>query len=119
MLPISATAKEAALNGVWGAQDAVLTVGPQSSRIEWGHAEAIIDGPIKIDANGAFKALGHYQAYAPGPDRIDAARPKSDAQFEGRVVGDSIKMTMRITGERATRHYVFKKGLRTKLHRML
>jgi hypothetical protein len=105
--------------GVWGAQNAVLTIGSSKSRIEWGAAEATINGPIKPDAKGRFKTTGHYLAYTPGPDRVDIAPARRDAHIEGRVVGDIIEMTMHIAGDKTTQRYTFKKGQRSKLIRML
>jgi hypothetical protein len=119
MLPTSAAADSAAANGIWGAQDAVLTIGATASRIEWGHAEATINGPIKMAADGHFKVVGRYRALAPGPDRIKGVPATSTAHIEGHIIGDSMQMTMHVSGERAVRRYVFKKGQQTKLHRML
>ena len=117
MSPASAAAP--APNGIWGAKDAVLTIGAQQSRIEWGHAAAAIDGPIKTDANGRFKLTGHYHTYTPGPDRVGATPAMRDAHIEGRITGNSMQMTIHVAGERAARRYIFTKGQQTKLHRMM
>jgi hypothetical protein len=119
MSPVDVSAASTAANGVWGTTDAVLTIGARQSRIEWGNAEAAINAPITPDANGRFKTTGHYHTYTPGPDREGASPAARDARIEGRIVGDSMEMTLHISGERAARRYVFKKGKQAKLHRML
>lgn len=119
MLPSSLAAAPAAANGIWGAKDAVLTIGAHQSRIEWGHAEAAIDGPINTDAKGRFKSTARYHAYTPGPDRVGTAPAMRDAHIEGRFIGDTIEMTLHIVGDKAIQRYTFKKGQQTKLHRMM
>jgi hypothetical protein len=114
----ASAAKTSAPTGVWGTTNGVLTFGAKQSRIEWGHGEVAIDGSVKVDANGRFKAKGRYYAYTPGPDRIDASPAMRDAHIEGRIVGDSMQLTMHVDGEREIRRFVFKKGQQTKLHRM-
>ncbi len=119
MSSASASGAAPSPNGIWGAKDAVLTIGAKQSRIEWGHAAAAIDGPLKTDANGRFKLTGQYHVYTPGPDRVGAAPAVRDAHIEGRILGNSMQMTIHVAGERAVRRYVFTKGQQTKLHRMM
>ena len=117
-LSASVAAKGRDVCGIWGARDAILTIGPKHSKIELGHAETAIDGPVKIDAKGRFSVTGRYYAYKPGPDRIDAPIATRDAHIKGRVRGDTLILTMQIAGEPSTQQFTFRKGQHTKLLRM-
>lgn len=117
-LSAGVAAKGRAVIGIWGARDAILTIGPRHSKIELGHAETAIDGPVKTDAKGRFSVTGKYYAYRPGPDRIDAPVATRDAHIKGLVRGDTLILTMEIAGEPSARQFTFRKGQHTKLLRL-
>lgn len=117
-LAAGVAAKGRAVIGIWGARDAILTIGPKHSKIELGHAETAIDGPVKTDAKGRFSVTGKYYEYRPGPDRIDAPAATREAHIKGHVRGETLILTMEIGGEPSAQQFTFKKGQHTKLLRL-
>ena len=117
-LSAGVAAKGRDVSGIWGAGNAILTIGPKHSKIELGHAETTIDGPVKIDTKGHFSVTGKYYAYRPGPDRIDAPVATREAHIKAHVRGDTLILTMQIAGEPSAQQFTFRKGQQTKLLRM-
>ena len=119
MMPVISANAAPVANGIWSAPGAVLTIDGQRSRIELGMAEAAIDGPINVDAQGRFKTKGQYQSYTPGPQRADVPPVMRHAHIQGRVTADRLELNMHVEGESTMRRYVFQKGRQFKLHRMM
>ena len=59
------------LTGVWGGDQAILTVGEAGASLKTGCAEGHIAGPLRIDRRGRISAQGTFQSFTPGPQRAD------------------------------------------------
>jgi hypothetical protein len=105
--------------GMWSGNGATLTTAPQQTRLDVGTGIALIKGGLHPDAKGNFKAIGMFEAFAPGPQRADVAPVMRKAHISGRTVGTSIELTMHVDGERAMRKFVLKQGRGAKLVRPL
>jgi hypothetical protein len=103
--------------GRWGGTQGNLTVGEASTRIDLGCGEAVIDGSLRVDETGHFKASGHVETYQPGPQRTDRPPTLKDAVFEGRIDGDSMELSMQVAGEPAPRLFQLKRGGQAKVIR--
>ena len=101
----------------WGGQQILLTVGEASSRVEFGCGEAVIDGALRVDETGRFKAPGRVEGYQPGPQRTDRPSAVKDALFEGRIDGDRMELSIQIAGEPEPRRFELKRHARTKIVR--
>ena len=105
--------------GRWGATGAMMIVGPTKSSIDVGTGVATIDGALRTDASGHFKASGHFEVYSPGPQRADQPPVLKPARFEGVMSGQSLALTIHVGGEKAARHFTFTQGRVAKLFRPL
>jgi hypothetical protein len=101
----------------WGGQQIILTVGEASSRIELGCGEAVIDGSLRVDEAGRFKASGRIESVQPGPQRTDRPSAVKDALFEGRIDGDRMELSIQAAGEPEPRRFELKRHARTKIIR--
>lgn len=112
-----ASAPKASLAGIWGGPDAALTLTADGGRLEQGCASGSF-GPVRPDARGRFKVAGRFEAYEPGPQRVDegGGPNQASAQFEGVVQGDTLRLTIRPAHGAAATHMLVK-GKRTKLIR--
>jgi hypothetical protein len=102
------------LTGQWGARGANLSVGADGARLEQDCASGSF-APVAIDTNGRFSAKGRYDAHGPGPQRANAS-PGRAAAFEGRLDGDTLRLTIR-PAEGAPQQLTLLRGKRAKLIR--
>ena len=84
--------------GRWGGAQVNLIAGESFSSIDLGCGAGVIDGPLKVDANGRFKAGGRMEVFRPGPQRTDVPPAFQDAVFEGQIRGDTMDLTVQVTG---------------------
>jgi hypothetical protein len=112
----TANATPAALTGVWGGDQSILTLRADGGRLESGCAQGEITGPVRVDAKGRFRAKGQFQSFRPGPQREDEA-PALRVAFTGRVDGDTMDLAIR--GGGSDRHLILKRDVRPRLVRCL
>ena len=106
-------------SGTWSTRGASLVVGAEQSKLELDTGAAVINGPLKIDAAGRFKASGSFEHYLPGPQRADEPSAMHKVLIKGRLTGATITMTMQVAGERGTRKFLLTQGRPAKLIRPL
>ena len=104
---------------VWGGDRANMTVGAESTRIEFDCGLAVIPGTLKPDAKGVFAAAGYFEEGSGGPVNPDAAPKRLPTKFKGVVAADTLDLTMQVSGEAAPRHLKLARGQRVKLIRCL
>jgi len=64
--------------------------------VEFNCAHASIDGPIRLDANGRFKATGFYVQERGGPVREGDEEEKAPATFVGELKGNDLVFELRL-----------------------
>ena len=103
MLPVLAT--PASMAGQWGGDRLNVTITDKATvlSLDCGGGSFVL--PSRLGPDGSFKVDGHFAVYRPGPERADAPSAKSDASFTGKVVGDSMSLTIAAPGEPKARHF--------------
>jgi hypothetical protein len=86
------------LVGMWGGEQAILTLDAQGGRLELGTGHALLSGAIRPDAKGRFIAKGLYFAEPPGPTLADKPPQQAPARFEGVVARDELVLKMKARG---------------------
>lgn len=118
-LPMTIANAAGVPSGVWSARGAVLTIGAQRSQIEFDTGTAAIAGPLVVDGQGRFRTTAQFESYMGGPQRLDQPPLLRKATIAGRIVGDTLALTMQIDGERAPRRFSMTQGRAAKLIRPL
>lgn len=85
---------EGAKAGTWGGEHIRLEVTEQGGLVEYDCAHGTIDQKIIPDARGNFKLRGTHVRERGGPVRKDEAEDLHPALFEGRIQGDTMKLTV-------------------------
>jgi hypothetical protein len=86
----------AVMNGTWGGDHAVLTVGSTSATIEFDCANGMMPAPMTLN-DGAFDVAGEYVQEHGGPIRSDETAPRQPARYSGTVAGRMMTLRVRLT----------------------
>lgn len=81
--------------GIWGGSGVRLSVEQKTVKLEYACASGEIDGRLKVDDRGNFKANGVHIQMRPGPLRVDNAPERRPARYEGKISGKT--MTLKVT----------------------
>jgi hypothetical protein len=85
------------VTGAWGGQHIGLTATSDSAQIEYDCAAGSIQGPIVLDANGRFGAIGTHTIGHGGPVRVDELPDVHPARYDGRVQGNTMELRVVLT----------------------
>ena len=108
-----------ALTGDWGAFQIRVNLASTGGVIAMDCADATIDGPVHLDANGSFTATGRMTLLSPGPQRNADAPPASvPARFSGKVDGQTMQLTIHRQPGPDSNH-ILKAGRQVKIIRCL
>ena len=118
-LVAASPASAAVLSGVWGGDQAILTVGQDGASLKTGCAEGHIAGPVRIDRKGRISAHGTFQSFTPGPQRADEEPGALDAAFTGRLRGQTLRLSVRPAAERTAHSFTLHRDAHPKLIRCL
>ncbi|WP_309604485.1 hypothetical protein [Phenylobacterium sp.] len=105
--------------GVWGGDQAILTVGEDGASLKTGCAEGHIPGPVRVDRKGRISAHGTFQSFTPGPQRADEEPGALDAAFTGRMSGQTLRLTVRASADPAAHSFTLRRDAHPKLIRCL
>src|SRR2546421_498564 len=86
--------------GTWGGDHVRLDVSSSGATTEYDCAHGTIDEPIVVDSNGRFSVAGTHTAEHGGPVRSDEPADRHPARYDGRVVGDTMEITVTVTDSR-------------------
>ena len=99
LLTISAAAKIQKMRristGLWGGQHISMKVGAKSATIEYDCANGVIDGPLRVDADGRFKLRGTHRMEHGGPIRADESPKGQPATYTGSIKGNTMTLTLK------------------------
>ncbi|MBK7706376.1 MAG: hypothetical protein IPJ30_11485 [Acidobacteria bacterium] len=106
--------------GTWGADGARLTVGGDSSTLEFGCSSGEINERLLTDSAGRFSAAVAFIRRRPGVQRDGEEPQRLAAKFAGTVTGKTmnLKMTLIESGE-TIGEYVFEQGRNVRIQRCL
>ena len=86
--------------GTWGGEHMALEVSAKGADAELDCAHGKITQPIVLDNRGDFDAAGTFTREHGGPVRRDEAPTSSPAHYSGRVVGDTMTVTIVLEKEK-------------------
>lgn len=89
------------ITGAWGGDHVALTAGVTSSHLEFDCAHGDIAGAFTTDATGAFALTGTYTREHGGPTRQGEPLDVHLSLYTGRVIGDTIRLTVSLTDQAA------------------
>lgn len=107
------------LAGEWGGDRAQLTITAAGGRIDYDCGSGTIAGPVRLDAKNRFKASGRHEDYSAGPTQADAAPKTHATTYSGSLKGDTLVLTVKVSGEAKPRTLTLLRGKRVKLIRCL
>lgn len=84
--------------GTWGGRHVGMEVTGEGATLDFDCAHAIIEQPIKLDANGSFNVPGRYFQERGGPVRSDADQSGQPAHFKGSLAGKTLTLTVMLDG---------------------
>jgi len=80
--------------GAWGGTGIRVEVREGKAKIELDAAHGETDGPLILDASGAFDVAGTFARERPGPARAGAPEKGEPARFRGTLDGDILTLTV-------------------------
>jgi len=86
--------------GPWGGDHIRLDVTSSGGAIEYDCAHGTIDEPILVDNASRFSVAGTHTFEHGGPVRLDEPPDRHPARYDGRVVGDTMEITVTVTDTR-------------------
>jgi hypothetical protein len=107
------------LTGQWGGDRAIMMLTDKGGQISYDCGQGNIDGGIRLDAKGRFRAQGRHEDYMSGPQHADMAPMLKPAAYRGSITGKILTLHVRVTGEPAERTYRLEQDRRTKIIRCL
>lgn len=123
MLGATAMAGRAApsklLTGQWGGDRAIMMLTDKGGQISYDCGQGSIEGAIRLDAKGGFRAKGRHEDYMPGPQRAEMAPALKSADYRGSVTGKMLTLRVLIAGEPAELTYRLAQDRRTKIIRCM
>jgi hypothetical protein len=85
------------LSGMWGGDHVALTVNDTNSHVELDCAHGEITDALRTRGDGTFTASGIYVREHGGPIREDEKADARPAMYMGRVAGETMELTIRLT----------------------
>jgi len=104
--------------GQWGGMGISLTVGQDSSRIQYDCASGEITEKLTVDRNGNFSARGFHTHRTPGPEREDQPPARQPATYTGHIAGDQMTLKVILTADGTqVGNFQLERGNGGRLHR--
>lgn len=88
--------------GIWGGNHIIMEVTDLGANIAYDCADGTIDQPMKRDNAGHFDVRGTHTRRRGGPARSDEKPDRHQARYMGRVEGNSMTLTVILTGTKET-----------------
>lgn len=87
---------DAPLSGSWGGQSIALEFQGNDGKLHYDCANGSIDGPVRPDPNGNFKAHGTHLPQHGGPTAEGESPNVLSADYWGQVKGDLMTLSVRV-----------------------
>lgn len=106
------------VTGEWGGNHVALHLRTAGGTIEYDCAHGTLDGPLLMDANGAFRVAGTHVREHGGPARMGEVLPDEPAVYQGWIRDG--RMTLEVSvGATALGNYTLQKGAPAQLFKCL
>jgi hypothetical protein len=86
----------APLTGSWGGRHIALELASHGGTLEYDCAAGTIDEPVRPDSAGRFFVHGTHTPGHGGPDRVGEQAPVLPADYEGRISGSRMTLSVRV-----------------------
>lgn len=96
--------------GEWGGSHISMNVSERSAKIEYDCARGEIFGPLTVDAEGKFHLHGTFTRERGGPTRADDASKAEPATYSGKITGNKMTLTMKLSDSDASETFTLEKG---------
>lgn len=96
LLQRAANGSSTIVTGQWGGRQVGLFLGAAGGNLEYDCASGRIEGPLSVDSDGRFTALGYHTPGEGGPERQGHVLPRLPAVYSGRVWGDVMTLLVRV-----------------------
>jgi hypothetical protein len=96
--------------GEWGGTHISMNVGERSATIEYDCAHGEIAGPLNTDGEGKFELRGTFTPERGGPIRADETQRAQPAIYSGTIKGNTMSLTLKVTGSDETETFTLEKG---------
>jgi hypothetical protein len=110
MTPANAQYGQRVARGVWGGLHINMVVGARSATIEYDCAHGTIDGRLNFDKQGKFEWRGTFAPERGGPIRADDEQRGQPATYSGEIKGDTMTLTLKVSGSDETETFTLQKG---------
>jgi hypothetical protein len=80
--------------GTWGGEHIILEVSEKGAEVEFDCAHGQISQPMALNQQGDFDVLGTFSQEHGGPVRKDEQVTSNPARYSGRVLGDTMTLTV-------------------------
>ena len=105
------------LTGEWGGDRARLMLTAEGGRIDYDCGSGAINGPLRLDVNGRFKANGNHEEYTSGPAAGDAPPKLRSTVYRGSLHGETLTLVVQVAGQPKPRTLTLVRGKRVKIIR--
>ena len=85
--------------GMWGGKHARLDVTPTGGSLDFDCAHGKLKEPLRVDAQGRFRAKGTYTQERPGPTRVDDTDTTRDVEYSGSIEGETMRLEIAVPGQ--------------------
>jgi hypothetical protein len=103
---------------VWGGVGVQFTVAENSVTMEYDCAVGEISGPLMIDKQGHFTALGSHRRLSPGPIRLKFQPKARPARYEGTIASKTMRYRVVLTDTGETvGPYSVERGVEARIRR--
>ena len=96
--------------GLWGGPHINMLVGARSAAIEYDCARGTIDSRLGFDKQGKFEWRGTFTPERGGPIRADETPPSQPAVYSGSINGNTMTLTMKVSGSNETETFTLEKN---------
>ena len=103
----------AALEGIWGGDRMNLEMTGSGGQLQLDCATGTINGAVRPDSTGHFKAKGEWSVHSGGPHRLDEAQKIDKASFVGHVSNGTLHL--QVTANGGLQKFTLTQGKRVKL----
>lgn len=101
--------------GEWGGSHISMSVTERSAKIEFDCAQGEIFGPLTIDSEGKFHLQGTFTRERGGPVRADETRKAEPATYSGKVTGNKMTLTLKLSDSDESQTFTLEKGKEAEL----
>jgi hypothetical protein len=107
------------VTGEWGGRHVHLRMTAAGGTLDYDCAAGTINGPLRLDADGAFSAVGTHTPGTGGPEIEGRVLPTYRVQYAGVIRGDRMRLHARVKNGAVLGPFSLRRGAEPNLTRCL